>query len=149
MKKYVIEFTEDQLRIAINAIEDISRYAAGDTELWQTNSRLIFDDPYCEKKHKVEDLLKQVKDVIYPDLPYNSNYGYTGHGAPHKEQQKLIADTYQVYRTLIHYVTVANNIDNVYSSPTLTVKDSVGQPKLIEVKPNHFVACHLCHQQHK
>ena len=22
-------------------------------------------------------------------------------------------------------------------------------PKLIEVKPNHFVACHLCHQQHK
>ena len=22
-------------------------------------------------------------------------------------------------------------------------------PKLIEVKPNHFVACHLCHEQHK
>ena len=133
MKKYVIEFTEKQLNVAINAIEDISRYAAGDTELWSTNSTLLFPDPDMSRTKRVKELLAQVARIIYPDLPPHSNYGYTGAGAPSEYQTALIRDTYQVYRTLRHYMTVANGIDNVYSSRTLPVAGSVGQPRLVEV----------------
>ena len=133
MKKYIIELTEEQLMLAARSIEDISRYASGQTELSNTHACLLSEcDDHCEKRNEIEALLNKAKHIIYPGIGSYEYHGYTGESAPHKSQQEIIANSYQVYRTLIHFVAVANQWNNVYSSPTLPA-GNIGQPKLIKV----------------
>lgn len=117
---YTITMNEHQFCLMINCIEDISRFMAGQTELFHT----ILNLPnYLEVKGKMEELAQ----YITPDLPHNASYGWSGGGCPNEAQAKFIAETYYLYREMLHQYTLANNIDNVYTSSTLRCKDS-GEP---------------------
>lgn len=128
MKKYLIEFTEEQLMLLAKCTEDIHRFVAGDHELHNTLSSFP-----VEYEDEVEEKLKELQGLLNPRLSLCERYSYNGHNAPSKEQEMLIANTYQCYREIYHIVAEANNNKNVYSSSTLRA-GNIGQPKLIEVK---------------
>ena len=54
-------------------------------------------------------------------------YDWAGNGCPDEAQRRMIAQTYYLYREMRHQYTLANNHNNVYTSPTLTCEDS-GEP---------------------
>lgn len=117
---YTVTMNEHQFVLIINCIEDISRFMAGQTELFHTILKL---PNYLEVKGKMEELAQ----YITPDLPHNASYGWSGGGCPNEAQANFIAETYYLYREMLHQYTLANNIDNVYTSSTLRCKDS-GEP---------------------
>lgn len=120
MRHYTITLNEEQLLLVSRCIEDISRFLAGDTELCYAISGL---DNWRELYHKLKDL----HPLVTPELEQNANYGWSGAHCPNEQQRKLIAQTYYLYREMLHQYTLANNHHNVYSSPTLRCKDS-GEP---------------------
>lgn len=68
-------------------------------------------DKQMKKRSEVEELLKQIKRILIPDLPDNGNKGYNG--------SEFIGNTYQIYRTILHQLAKDNNWNNVYSSSAL------------------------------
>lgn len=123
-KKYKIELTETQLRLISKCVEDCHRFMSGQYELWNMTSLL---DNYSE----IQDELKNLKNLITPKLPFNASYGWSGGDCPNKQQREFIAQTYPIYREIIHFLTVESGIENTYSSPTLTCKEG-GSPIKIE-----------------
>jgi len=114
MKKYKIELSEDQMRLVSNCLEDVSRFASGQWELRYTIEEMLRGLPFEEamrRRDEVEELLKQVKRTLLPDLTDNASKGYNG--------SEFIGNTYQIYRTILHQLAVDNNWNNVYSSPAL------------------------------
>jgi hypothetical protein len=63
------------------------------------------------RRDLAEQLLRNVKQILLPDLDRYESKGYTG--------TEFIGNTYQIYRTILHQLAVDNNLDNVYSSPAL------------------------------
>lgn len=120
MRKYTITLNEEQMLLISQCIEDIHRFLAGDTGLSYTVAAL---DDWRELQHKLDDL----HPLVTPELEWNANYGWDGLHCPNEHQRKLIAQTYYLYREMLHQYTLANNIHNVYSSPTLRCADS-GEP---------------------
>lgn len=120
MRKYTITLTEEQMLLISRCIEDISRFLAGDTELYHTIATL-------ENWRELGQKLRLMQPFVTPELVYGSNYGWNGGGCPNEHQRKLIAQTYYLYREMLHQYTIANNIHNVYSSPTLRCENS-GEP---------------------
>ncbi len=114
MKKYKIELTEEQMMLIASCIEDISRFASGQCEINHTIQEMLTNLPFDEqikKRDEVEELLRQVKRILLPDLPDNASKGYNG--------TEFIGNTYQIYRSILHKLSVDNNWNNVYSSITL------------------------------
>lgn len=114
MKKYTIELSEAQMRLISNCLEDISRFASGQYELRYTIEEMIRGLPFDEamkRRVETEELLKQTKRVLLPNLPDNGSKGYNG--------SEFIGNTYQIYRTILHKLAVDNDWNNVYSSPAL------------------------------
>lgn len=127
MKKYIIELSEAQMRLIADCLEDISRFAAGQWELRYTVEEMLRGIPFgeqMERRDKAEELLKEVKQVLLPTLPDNSNKGYNG--------REFIGNTYQIYRTILHQLAEDNNWDNVYSYPALP-SGSLGTIKIKKV----------------
>ena len=127
MKKYTIELSEDQMRLVSFCLEDLSRFASGQWELRYTIEEMLRGLPFDEqikKRDEVEELLKQVKRVLLPDLPDNSSKGYNG--------SEFIGNTYQIYRTILHKLAIDNKWNNVYSSPSLP-SGNMGTIKISEV----------------
>ncbi len=120
MRKYTITLTEEQMLLISHCIEDIHRFLGGDTELSYTISAL-------DNWKELRDNLKDLHPLVTPELDWSSNYDWAGNGCPNENQRKLIAQTYYLYREMLHQYNLANNIHNVYSSPTLRCKDS-GEP---------------------
>ena len=120
MRHYTITLNEEQLLLVSRCIEDISRFLAGDTELCHATATL---DNWRELYHK----LRELHPLVTPELELNANYGWNGSHCPNERQRKLIAQTYYLYREMIHQYNRANGIHNVYSSPTLRCADS-GEP---------------------
>ena len=120
MRKYTITLTEEQLLLVSRCVEDISRFLAGDTELYHTIVAL-------ENWRELGQKLRLMQPFVTPELVYGSNYGWNGSHCPNEHQRKLIAQTYYLYREMLHKYNLANNIHNVYSSPTLRCADS-GEP---------------------
>lgn len=120
MRKYTITLTEEQLLIISRCIEDIHRFLAGGTELYHTVASL---DNWRELHYK----LNELQPLVTPELDRRSNYGWDGCHCPNEHQRKLIAQTYYLYREMLHQYNLANDIHNVYSSPTLRCADS-GEP---------------------
>lgn len=117
---YTVTMNEHQFRLMIDCIEDVARFMAGQTELFNAISIL---PNYLEVKDKMSELHPH----IVPDLPQGASYGWSGGGCPNEVQEKFIAETYYLYREMKHQYTMANNISNVYSSDTLRCKNS-GEP---------------------
>lgn len=125
--RYTLELSESQLLLIAQCVEDCHRFLAGQTELQNTVSCL---DSYRE----LTDKLKDIKPLVTPELQRNESYGWSGGECPNGYQRQRIAETYYLYREIVHQLTIANRLDNVYSSETLRCKDS-GEPiKIIELK---------------
>lgn len=122
--KYRITCTEEQMRMISNAVEDWSRFLAGQTEMWHATSML---DNHSDLQVK----MAQLQHLVTPDLPRGASYSWNGGHCPNDKQRKAIAMSYGVYREILHYLTVKDNIDNVYASATLTCPE---QGDLIKIE---------------
>lgn len=100
------------MMLIADCVEDIHRFLAGRTELWHTTSVL-------DNAHDVRYKMAEMAKVVTPELGRN--------GCPNEHQRKMIAQTYYLYREMLHQYTIANKHKNVYSSKTLRCEDS-GEP---------------------
>lgn len=121
--RYTIEVTESQLRLIANCVEDIHRFLGGQTELFNT---CVCLEHYIELREKLNDL----KPLVTPALPLRSYYGWNGGACPNRAQRICMAKTYAIYREIYHQLNIINNIDNVYTSPTLTCDEGGELPKI-------------------
>lgn len=117
MKKYTVTLNEEQLMLIANCLDDLHRFACGDTELMQTSLALDLSN---DSRRKLHDL----HDIVTPELDSGQSYDWAGNGCKNETQRKFIAQTYYLYREMLHQVALANNWNNVYSSPTLRCEDS-------------------------
>lgn len=126
-QKYTLTVTEEQLMLIANCIEDISRFLAGQTELWNACMCL-------ENCMEIRNKLKEIKPLVTPNLSSNGSYSWCGGGCENKRQAERIAKTYTIYREILHKITVLNKSDNdrysVYNSPTLTSELGGELPKI-------------------
>jgi hypothetical protein len=114
MKRYKIEVSEDQMRLISSCLDDVSRFAAGQYEMRYTIEQMLRGLPFEEqmkRRREVEELLRQVKRILLPDMSDNAGKGYDG--------TEFIGNTYQIYRTILHQLAIDNDWNNVYSSPSL------------------------------
>ena len=127
-KKYLIELSETQLHLIAECVEDCHRFMAGQTEMRNCISRLENDLP-------ISDSLKRLHPLVTPELPFNASYGWSGRNCPNKEQRKFVAQTYPIYREILHFFACqhTNNDWNVYESETLTCEEG-GEPIKIKIK---------------
>ena len=112
MKKYRIELSEDQMRLVADCLEDVSRFASGQWELRWTIQEILRELPFDEqikRRNEAEELLSEVKKLLFPDMPLGQGYNDTA----------FIGNTYQIYRTILHQLAKDNNWNNVYSFPAL------------------------------
>ena len=109
-RKYTITLNEEQLMLVSSCIEDIHRFLCGDTDLSNTVSVLDVKD-----RRALQERLR------------GQEYDWAGNGCPDEAQRRMIAQTYYLYREMLHKYMLANNYKNVYTSPTLTCEDS-GEP---------------------
>ena len=119
-RKYTITLNEEQLMLVSSCVEDIHRFLCGDTELCNTIAAL---GSWRELRGKLKELQPLVTSGLYP----GQSYDWAGNGCPDEAQRRMIAQTYYLYREMRHQYTLANNHNNVYTSPTLTCEDS-GEP---------------------
>ena len=114
MEKYNIELSAEQMRLIANCLEDVSRFAAGQCEMRYTTEDMLLGWSHSEKikrRNEANELLKQVKRKLLPELSENESIGYDG--------TDFIGNVYQIYRTILHQFAVDEKWDNVYSSPAL------------------------------
>lgn len=117
---YQITVNREQLLLIANCLEDISRFATGQPELRNTISSLLArHDDSCEKRDEIEEHLYAIKRIVYPELGRNASYGYDGGNQDDDVRKRLIGNTYQIYRELLHFLAVNENWNNVYNSITL------------------------------
>lgn len=115
--KYKLELNEEQYNHIAKCVEVCHRIACG-----QLNS---LDEIL---PNKVDDyLLRVIKKEVFPELSYAESYGWNGgyrntdHGEPFRKAfDKFQAQGYQIYRQMCYKRNIAEGIDNVLSSPTLT-----------------------------
>lgn len=117
MKKYTVTLNEEQLMLIANCLDDLHRFACGDTELMQTSLALNLSNDARRKLHDLH-------DIITPELDIGQCYDWAGNGCKNEWQRKFIAQTYYLYREMLHQVALVNKWNNVYSSPTLRCEDS-------------------------
>lgn len=116
---YTVTLTKEQLTLVANCVEDISRFAAGQMELSHTTSALLKDhEDLIQRRDAIYGYLMAIKRELHPDLDNNESVDYTG-GRGDGYRKRLVGNTYQIYREILHQLTVDQGIDNVYSSPTL------------------------------
>lgn len=120
MRHYTITLNEEQLMLISNCVEDIHRFLCGQMEMSNTTSVLTRYKP-------VRDILKEIKPFVAPCLWAGQSYDWSGNGCHNESQRKMIARTYYLYREMLHQYNLANNYQNVYSSPTIRCEDS-GEP---------------------
>ena len=128
MRHYTITLNEEQLMLVSSCVEDIHRFLCGDTTLRYATSVLDVKD-----RNVLQKRLEQLKLLVTPELLLYQEYDWAGNGCPNPAQRKMIAATYYLYREMLHQYTLANNHNNVLTSPTLTCEDS-GEPITITFK---------------
>lgn len=130
-RKWRLTLTESQLRLISQCVEDCSRFAAGQVGLDNTANHL-------EKSIQVRTLLEDdIKPYVTPHLDWSASYGWNGGGCPYEYQRKFIAETYYLYREMLHCLTVERNKEedmswNTYLDEPLRCADS-GEPIKLEV----------------
>ena len=115
------------MKLVSSCLEDLSRFASGQWELRYTIEEMLRGLPFDEqmkRRGEVEELLKQIKRILLPELPDNASKGYNG--------SDFIGNTYQIYRTILHKLAIDNEWNNVYSSPSLP-SGNMGTIKISEV----------------
>jgi hypothetical protein len=126
--KYKIELTEEQMSLIAQCLEDVSRFASGQWEMQNTIEAMVKDlsfDEQIKRRNEAEELLRQAKNLLLPDMLDNSSSGYNG--------TEFIGNTYQIYRTILHQFAKDKNWNNVYSSPALS-SGNLGTIKIEAIK---------------
>ncbi len=126
-KKYKIEVSESQMRLIAQCLEDVSRFASGQWEMQNTIEAMVKGLPFedqIKRRDEAEELLKQAKRVLLPEMQDNSSKGYNGNN--------FIGNTYQIYRTILFQLAKDNNWNNVYSSPALA-SGNMGNVKIEQI----------------
>ena len=112
--KYKIELSEEQLSVIAQCLEDVSRFASGQWKMENTIEAMVKGLPFEEqikRRDEAEELLRQAKKVLLPEMQDNSSKGHNG--------TDFIGNTYQIYRTILHQFAKDKNWNNVYSSSAL------------------------------
>ena len=125
MKKYRITLTEEQLILISDCVEDCHRFACGETKLWNTTTSFNI-----KQWHELIHGLESLHPLVTPELGIYESYGWSGTGCKDEYQRKFIAQTYAIYREILH--KVVNN--GVYKYPTLTCEEGGELPIIEEVK---------------
>ena len=129
MRKFRVTVTEHQLRLIANCIEDCCRFMAGQTELY--NNTCLLD-----KGKEVREKLEELHELVVPELNEKyggcASYSWNGGNCPNVYQKKFLAESYYLYREMLHYIFKDAPTDNCYKSETLRCADS-GEPIKIEI----------------
>ena len=120
--KYQMTLTEEQIMLIANCVEDCHRFACGETELWNTISRM-------KECGELRVKMWELHDFAVPELSANQYYDWAGSGCKDKSQKKFIAMTYAIYREILHKVVNAG----VYKSHTLTCNEGGTPPRIEKV----------------
>ena len=115
--KYKLTLNEDQYKHIITCVETIHRICCGDVMELRAVLPITPDRA----------LLEAIKAQSFPELARGESYGWSGgYNNPNvnpsvaKEYDTFLAQGYQIYREMLHVRNIAEGIDNVYTSPTLT-----------------------------
>lgn len=130
-KKYRLTLNEHQLRLISACVEDCHRFAGGQVELDHTT---CFLENGAELREKMrEHIYPLVVPELYAQFGRNASYGWSGGDCPNKFQHKFLAETYYIYREILHQLTIRNDKDDwsVYNGSTLRCAES-GEPIIIE-----------------
>lgn len=125
MKKYRITLTEEQLMLVSKCVEDCHRFACGQTELWNTTSAFNI-----KEWNELRSRLQYLQPLVTPELGRGASYDLAGNGCKDMFQRKFIAQTYAIYREILH--KVVNN--GVYAYPTLRCEEGGELPIIEEVE---------------
>jgi hypothetical protein len=110
--KYTIEIDDAQLRVVMNALEDVGKFLSGKTGLRNTIAPL---DNY----QAVADQLRSLRHLVTPEHNFADDYDRFGTGCRNDQQRKLIA------RTLYMAAVMRNALGSDYKkSPVETNRDT-------------------------
>ena len=107
-------------------VEDISRFAAGDMDLQHTTDTLINDMDGAETlgiRSFIINNSRAIRRRLFPDLGDYEHIGYDGGSKDKINRKRLIGNTYQIYRSILHQLAIDENWNNVYSGITLPSGD--------------------------
>lgn len=123
-KLYNLVVNEEQLMLISRCVEDCSRFAAGQYEMFNTTSYASVDTEYQFDQSKMEEIAKECrKQGLIPALECGRELSY--------KATPFIGNTYQIYREILHFFALQNNWDNVYSGSTLP-SGTLGRIKIEE-----------------
>ena len=133
MKKYKIEFTEQQLITVARGLEFYSRFCAGQWEIpdameWKEYENHGSKSEFWNLRNQVQDMMNTAKSMLLPEFGMHGSYGM-GH-------DKLCEDAkiaYDIYRPIWKEFSKYSGISNVYSSPGLTYSQE-GRITVKEIK---------------
>lgn len=123
---YKITLTREQLMLISQCVEDISRFAAGDMDLQHTTDTLIDDMDRTESlgiRSFIVNNSRAIRRRLFPDLEDFEHIGYDGGSKDKINRKRLIGNTYQIYRSILHQLAIDENWNNVYSDITLPSGD--------------------------
>lgn len=112
--------------LSYDHVEDISRYAAGDMNLQHTTETLINDMDRTETlgiRSFIVNNSRAIRRRLFPDLEDYEHIGYDGGSKDMINRKRLIGNTYQIYRSILHQLAIDENWNNVYSDITLPSGD--------------------------
>lgn len=107
-------------------VEDISRFAAGDIDLQHTTDTLINDMDGAETlgiRSFIINNSRAIRRKLFPDLGDYEHIGYDGGSKDKINRKRLIGNTYQIYRSILHQLAIDEDWNNVYSDITLPSGD--------------------------
>ena len=119
-------------------VEDISRFAAGDMDLQHTTDTLIDDMDRTESlgiRSFIVNNSRAIRRRLFPDLEDFEHIGYDGGSKDKINRKRLIGNTYQIYRSILHQLAIDEDWNNVYSGITLSSGDMGTLPEKKDSSP--------------
>lgn len=123
---YKITLTREQLMLISRCVEDICRFASGDMDLQHTTETLIDDMDRPESlgiRSFIAKNMISIRTRLFPDLGDFEHIGYDGGSKDKINRKRLIGNTYQIYRSILHQLAIDEDWNNVYSDITLPSGD--------------------------
>lgn len=100
-------------------VEDISRFAAGDMDLQHTTDTLIDDMDRTESlgiRSFIVNNSRAIRRRLFPDLEDFEHIGYDGGSKDKINRKRLIGNTYQIYRSILHQLAIDEDWNNVITN---------------------------------
>lgn len=114
--RYRLEISERQLQLIAACVEDICRFMSGQCEL----SGCV---PLLDDFEEVREILRKCEPHV-THQGYGVSFGWNGKGCKNEPQRKFIAETYYIYREILHFLAMQQEQWSVYQSETLRCENS-------------------------